>query len=185
MQGEVERRVREHVHVGQRLATPAQGKPFVVADMTSDALVLDLAEKWRTPIPWTCLEGVVPFICARRSVLIGSKYETEGAEGTLDGYLKAFVNRATAGWVAAVLEVAGVVEIDRTNIWPNASRNPSCCTCKSMRRNCSPSDTNPDTERLTRSCAATSRRSLWRGSGQEVALRPSSLRRRWSDSASW
>lgn len=113
MQGEVEHRVRDRLHVGQRLATPARGKPFVVADMTSDALVLDLAEKWRTAIPWACLEGVVPFVDAHGVVVIGSKYETEGVEGTLDGYLKAFVKRATAGWVAAVLEAAGIVVIDR------------------------------------------------------------------------
>lgn len=33
-------------------------------------------------------------------------------EGTLDGYLKGHVNRLTAGWVAALLEKAGIVTID-------------------------------------------------------------------------
>jgi hypothetical protein len=113
VQGEVERRVRRRIRIGQRLETPVRGKTFTVANMTSDALVLDLAEKWRTPIPWACLEGVVPFISPRGRVAIGSKYETEGVAGTLDAYLKGCVKRATAGWVAAVLEAAGVVEIDR------------------------------------------------------------------------
>lgn len=44
---------------------------------------------------------------------IGSKYETTADPGTLDGYLKGCIKRATAGWVAAVLESADVVEIDR------------------------------------------------------------------------
>ena len=113
MGGVVERRIREQIQPGQRLTTPAQGKLFLVADMTSEALVLDLAEKWRTPIPWTSIEGIEPFVSARGSVLIGSRYDTQGLEGTLDGYLKGYVNRATAGWVAAVLEAAGVLEIDR------------------------------------------------------------------------
>lgn len=113
MEGVVERRVRERIQVGQRLMTPAQGKPFLVADMSSEALVLDLAEKWRTPIPWSSIEGIVPFVSAHGSVLIAGQYDTEGTDGTLDGYLKAYVNRATAGWVAAVLEAAEVLEIDR------------------------------------------------------------------------
>jgi hypothetical protein len=84
-----------------------------VAALTPSALVLDLAEKWRTSIPWTCLEGIVPFISVRERVPIGSRYQTGGIEGTLDGYLKAYVNRATAAWIAAVLESAEIVEIDR------------------------------------------------------------------------
>ena len=94
MGGVVERRVRERIQVGQRLTTPAQGKPFLVADMTSEALVLDLAEKWRTPIPWSSIEGIVPFVLTRGSVLIGGQYDT-------------------AGWVAAVREAAEILEIDR------------------------------------------------------------------------
>jgi hypothetical protein len=34
--------------------------------------------------------------------------------GTLDEYLKTYLKRATAGWVAVVLEHAGVVAIDRS-----------------------------------------------------------------------
>ncbi len=36
---------------------------------------------------------------------------SEGKPGTLDGYLKGCVKRTTAGWVAVVLDQAGVVEI--------------------------------------------------------------------------
>ena len=50
----------------------------------------------------------------REWVPIGSKYETTADARTLDGYLKGYMKRATAGWVAAVLERAGVIEIDRS-----------------------------------------------------------------------
>jgi len=75
-------------------------------------LLLGRNEVW-TPISWTCLEGVPDFLRGRGWVVIGSKYVTSGDPDTLDGYLKDFIKRATAGWVAAVLEHAGVVEIDR------------------------------------------------------------------------
>jgi hypothetical protein len=47
-------------------------------------------------------------------VPIGSIYSTQGTPGSLDAHLKTFINRATAGWVAVVLEKAGVITIDRT-----------------------------------------------------------------------
>jgi hypothetical protein len=47
-------------------------------------------------------------------VRIGSVYSTDSVAGTLDAHLKQYLARATAGWVAVVLERAGVVEMDRT-----------------------------------------------------------------------
>lgn len=44
---------------------------------------------------------------------IGSRYSTDARAGTLDEYLKQHVRRATAAWVTALLEAAGLVEIDR------------------------------------------------------------------------
>jgi hypothetical protein len=44
---------------------------------------------------------------------IGSVYDTSAVSGTLDAYLKRFIDRATAGWAAALLEGPGVVQIDR------------------------------------------------------------------------
>ena len=46
-------------------------------------------------------------------VPIGGVYDTTAISGTLDAYLKRFIKRVTAGWVAALLERAGVVQIDR------------------------------------------------------------------------
>jgi hypothetical protein len=45
-------------------------------------------------------------------VLVGSVCSTQSQPGTLDEYLKTSLQRATAGWVAAMLEHAGVVAID-------------------------------------------------------------------------
>lgn len=45
---------------------------------------------------------------------IGSTYDTSADPATLDGYLKGCLKRATAGWVAVVLEGAGIVDLDRS-----------------------------------------------------------------------
>ena len=44
---------------------------------------------------------------------VGSTFSVDAEPGTLDEHLKGYLNRATGGWVAVVLERAGVVEIDR------------------------------------------------------------------------
>ena len=59
------------------------------------------------------LEGVGTTLAGRGWMTIGGLYDTSAVSGTLDAYLKCFINRATAGWVAALLERAGVVQIDR------------------------------------------------------------------------
>ena len=59
------------------------------------------------------LEGVPDFLSTGAWSVIGSVYDQAANPATLDGYMKRFVNRATAGWVACLLETAGVVEIDR------------------------------------------------------------------------
>ena len=45
------------------------------------------------------------------TVDIGGQHQVTGRSGTLDGYLKGWISRTTAGWVAVVLETAGLVEI--------------------------------------------------------------------------
>lgn len=113
--GPVERAVRAKIPSGARLATPVQGRPFTVARLDDRGIVLLLGaqEAW-TLLKWDCLEGILPFLAGKGWVVIGSRYETEGDPNTLDGYLKNWLKRATAGWVAVVLDRAGLVEIDRT-----------------------------------------------------------------------
>jgi len=110
----VERAVRASVVRGDRLNTPTGRGTFTVAQVDTDGVVLLLGKKeaW-TRLSWASLEGIPGFLRGRGWTKIGSLYETTADPETLDGYLKDHVKRATAGWVAVLLERAGVVEIDR------------------------------------------------------------------------
>jgi hypothetical protein len=89
MSGTVERAVRANLREGEQLRTPAKGADFIVAHLAPHALVLLLGKKQaRTPIQWGCLEGVPDFLRRRGWVPIGSVFDTSGAPGTLDAYLK-------------------------------------------------------------------------------------------------
>jgi len=112
--GPVERAVRKAISSGDKLHTPAQGAEFEVAKVGGNGLVLLLGKKqaW-TPLSWECLEGIPGFLRRKGWVDIGSKFDTSADPMTLDGYLKTCIKRATAGWVAVVLEQSGVIEIDR------------------------------------------------------------------------
>jgi hypothetical protein len=113
--GQVESAIRSKVREGDMLETPVEAKPFYVGGIRGDGVVLELGEQ-RTPthFSWECLEGVVPFLLQQGQLRInGSGKSTTIVRGTLDGYLKEHVNRLTAGWVAVLLEKAGVVQIDR------------------------------------------------------------------------
>ena len=46
-------------------------------------------------------------------VTIGGVYDTGSRPGTFDSYLKGYMKRATAGWVAALFEAAELVQLDR------------------------------------------------------------------------
>lgn len=114
MAGRVEVAIRASVTPGDRLLTPTGRGAFTVARYTDDALVLLLGkqEAW-TPISWRGVEEIPDLLRGRSWVFIGSSYSMDAVVGTLDAHLKKFLARATAGWVAVVLEKAGVVEIDR------------------------------------------------------------------------
>lgn len=110
----VERAIRTACHPGQVLQTPTGRGQFSIARFDDRGMVLLLGSKEApTPLSWECLEGVTSFLSPDRWTPIGGKYETTADAETLDGYLKGFIKRATAGWVAVVLEHAGIVEIHR------------------------------------------------------------------------
>ena len=114
--GPVEKAIRSAVREGDELGTPSQYQPFRVGKISSEGIFLELGQE-RTPtfFPWQCLEGVPTFLQQHGRVRInGSGKSQLVVRGTLDGFLKEHVNRLTAGWVAALLEKAGVVEIERT-----------------------------------------------------------------------
>jgi hypothetical protein len=109
----VEEAIRQSISPGQELRTPKGKKPFWVGEVDGEGLVLLLGQgRWRTRLSWVCLEGVVPFSHARGGeVRIGGRHDVVGNPGTLDEWLKGCVKTTTAGWVAVVLENAGVVRI--------------------------------------------------------------------------
>ena len=112
--GAVETAIRSAIPPGLRLPTPTGRGEFMVAEIDSDGVVLLLGEQQaRTRLSWNALEGVPLFLRGRGWVMIGGIYDTSSTAGTRDAYLKQFVNRATAGWVAVLLEQAGFVQIDR------------------------------------------------------------------------
>jgi hypothetical protein len=73
------------------------------------------AGEHRTPLTWVCLEGILPLLRGRGGEIeIGSRHDVFGKPGTLDEYLKNCTKRTTAGWVAVVLEAAGLVDLIHT-----------------------------------------------------------------------
>lgn len=115
MAGRAAGAIRAAVSPGEPLATPSGRGRFTVARYTTDGLVLLLGQKeaW-TPLPWRALEEVPEFLRGRGRVLISSVHLVDAKVGSLTEHLKRFLKRATAGWVAALLEEAGVLSIDRS-----------------------------------------------------------------------
>jgi hypothetical protein len=68
----------------------------------------------RTPLPRRALEELPDFLRGRGWVTIGSRYSTDSMAGSTEEYLKRYLKRATAGWVAVVLERAAVLAVDRS-----------------------------------------------------------------------
>lgn len=102
------------MHPGQRLATPVEAAPFEVEAVDDKGVVFLIGQnKTATRLTWKCLEGIMPFLATRGRVRIGSLYSTDSSPNTLDSYLKRHIKRATAAWVGALLEEAGLVMIER------------------------------------------------------------------------
>ena len=112
--GPVEQAIRTRLHERQVLHTPTRRAPFAIHRIDADGVVLLLGKgEWQTRVTWEALEGVVPFLEERGTIPIGGRHRSERNPGTLDEYLKRHTKVDTAGWVAVVLEEAGVVEVER------------------------------------------------------------------------
>ena len=112
--GPVQQAIRTHIHEGQVLHTPTRRAPFKVGRINDMGVVLLLGRgEWPTRLTWVCLEGVVPFLAEHGTIPIGGRHSTEPNPDTLDEYLKGCVKVDTAGWVAVMLEKAGVLEVVR------------------------------------------------------------------------
>ena len=112
--GPVEIAIRGAMHTGDQLVTPTRSASFSLGRLDANGVVLLIGAKeaW-TPMRWACLEGVVAFLHGQGWVEIGGKHASDADPSTLDGYLRACLRRSTGSYVAAHLERAGVLEIDR------------------------------------------------------------------------
>ena len=114
MTGQVEAAIREHLAPEIQLPTPTERATFEIGEMTPDALILLFGpKKTQTAISWACLEGIPDYLRGRQWVRIGANRDVQGDQDALDGYLKGFIKRQAADYVAVVLERAGIVELDR------------------------------------------------------------------------
>ena len=113
MNASVEAAIRSSVRQGEVLPTPTGTAAFVVDQLDAEGLSLLFGpKKTRTLLSWRCLEGVPGYLRGRGWVLVGANRDVNSDYG-LDGYLKGWIKRQTANYVAVVLERAGIVELDR------------------------------------------------------------------------
>lgn len=113
MSGPVEGAIRAGIRSGATLRTLARAVPFVVQELDDRRIVLLLgATRAWTPVSWQCLEGIPEFLRNRGWVVVGGMHSVEADPGTLDEYLKGWLKRHVANYVARVLAGAGVVEVD-------------------------------------------------------------------------
>lgn len=114
MSRDLETAIRGSVPLGARIPTPTGRATFKVQSFTDQGLVLLLgAKETRSPIAWSTLQGCLTDIKGRGWVLVAAARDAEGRPGTLDAYLKASVPRQVANYVAVILELAGILDLDR------------------------------------------------------------------------
>lgn len=112
--GPVESAIRRSIRPGDDLETPAKRKLFTVDAIDENGVVLLFGrKKTSTRFNWASLEGVRTTFLHSGWIVIGGRREVQGNPGTLDSYVKQVMKRDTAGWVASLLEAAGIVELDR------------------------------------------------------------------------
>src|SRR5215471_10557240 len=113
MRTSVEAAIRSTVHPHEALLTPTGVATFEVDQLAAEGLSLLFGpKKTRTVLSWRCLEGIPAYLDGQGWVLVAANRDVNSDYG-LDGYLKGWIKRQTANYVAVVLERAGVVELDR------------------------------------------------------------------------
>lgn len=112
MKGPVERAIRASVEEGAALPTPTGSAQFTVHRFDSRGATLHFGPK-RTPtfLSWACLEGVADYLKDITWLPVGANRDVRGNPETLDWYLKQYVARQTANYVAVLLHRAGVVDL--------------------------------------------------------------------------
>lgn len=110
----IEKAVRSRVSTRIVLPTPTGDDRFTVDGIANKGPVRPLGEKEsRMLIPRAALEGAPGLVSARACSTIVGVHSQFADPTTLDGYMKRFVNRATAGSVASLLGRARLVQLNR------------------------------------------------------------------------
>ena len=116
MYSPVERAIRQRITEGEILYTPdlTKAAPFKVKSIDEKEIALLFGKK-ETPtrFSWACLEGIPAFLRGKDWVEIRMTFNTKGMPNTFDEYMKKYIKRATANYIAVVLKKADIVEIDR------------------------------------------------------------------------
>ena len=111
--GPVERAVRGRVAPGTTIHAVSRGSPFIVEKFDERGVViLPGGGRARTRLSWYCLEGIPAFLKDRVWVLVGRPSSSENDLETLDEYLITCGMGGSAYRVAAVLQAAGIVEVE-------------------------------------------------------------------------
>jgi hypothetical protein len=108
----VQAAIRSNVRAGDILPTPTGAATFEVERLDTIGLSLLLGPmRTRTFLAWPCLEGIQGYLHGRGWVPVGANRDVNSDYG-LDGYLKRWIKRQVANYVAVVLERAGIVDLD-------------------------------------------------------------------------
>jgi hypothetical protein len=100
---------------GDILVTPVQRKEFTIENISPKGITLVLGTQWKTEIPANCWEGIPDFLKGKGWVVIGAIHDYGAVPGTLEDYVNKTKpqKRSTGNYVASVLEIAGIAEINR------------------------------------------------------------------------
>jgi hypothetical protein len=114
MAGAVEAAITSTLKVGQRLETLGRNAAAVVGSYDADGVTLLMGyKKVKTPVVWSTLEAIPMFLVGRDWVQLTGPYDPSASAGTLASFLDSKHSKASAPLVGALLEAAGVVEVDR------------------------------------------------------------------------
>lgn len=106
--------VRRTVKPGDRLPTPSERGVFEIGELTDESIVLLFgAERTPTRIPWRLVEKALSEVPSSGWMQIGAVHASESPAGSFEALLKPALQRSTANYVAALLERAGALDIDR------------------------------------------------------------------------
>ena len=111
--GPVESMIRATTTNGMRLKTVPGRAVFKVGSIERDKIVLLFGLKeTRTPLSWRLLESIPTFLAGKEWTQIASQFDVEGVPGGLDQFCRSEITRAVGGYVAGLLEHAGLVDVD-------------------------------------------------------------------------